>query len=427
MRMVFFITLFVYSVARAEAPAATLEVCSSCSYTSVQAAVDAAPSEATVRVHAGTYIEAPILIKRSLTLTGDPGAILDGGGKNQIVVVQKADHVRITGFTLQNGGASYTAELAGVRVIESNDCWISGNRLLNTTYGVYLENSHSCHVEDNIIAGHAVSESSGGNGVHVWYGDHHIVRHNRLSGHRDGIYLEFTNGTRIAYNRSTTNIRYGLHFMQSNDTIYENNDFTGNGAGVAVMYSRRIRMVGNRFHDNTGPSAYGLLLKEVMDSDISRNQFDRNTVGIFMEGSNRSRFNENLFRQNGWALKIMGDCENNRFEENDFLANSFEVTTNADHSWNTFDHNYWSQYDGYDLNRDGIGDLPHRPVSLSSILLERTEASYFLMNSFFFTVLDQVERGLPGLIPEPLKDEHPKMRTLKNWTAPPIAGFGGEE
>lgn len=424
--MTFFFIALIFSLARAESGPATYEVCASCAYTSIQAAVDAAPANSVVHVQAGAYNETPIVIKRPLSLQGEPGAIIDGEGKNQIVVIQKADHVRVSGFTLQHGGSSYTAEIAGVRVIESSDCSISGNRLLDTTYGVYLENSHSCRIEDNVIAGHALSESSGGNAIHIWYGDHHLVRHNVLSGHRDGVYLEFTNGTRITDNRSTANIRYGLHFMQSNDTVYENNDFAGNGAGVAVMYSRRIRMVGNRFHENTGPAAYGLLLKEVMDSEISQNQFDRDTVGIFMEGSNRSRFRENLFRHNGWALKIMGDCEENRFEDNDFNANTFEVATNADHSWNSFDHNYWSQYDGYDLNRDGFGDIPHRPVSLSSILLERTDSSYFLMNSFFFTVLDQVERALPGLIPEPLKDEHPRMRPVKAWPAVQVVGFGGE-
>ena len=129
-----------------------------------------------------------------------------------------------------------------------------------------------------------------------------------------------------------------------------------------------------------------------------------------MEGSNRSRFEGNRFQDNGWALRIMSDCESNEFTGNSFLGNSFEVSTNGDRSENVFRKNYWSHYEGYDLNHDGLGDIPHRPVSLSSVILERVDSSYVLLHSLLFQLLDTVERVLPQMIPEPLKDEAPLMQ-----------------
>ena len=111
----------------------------------------------------------------------------------------------------------------------------------------------------------------------------------------------------------------------------------------------------------------------------------------------------------GWALRIMGDCEGNEFEKNDFIQNAFDVTTNSSQSANLFKGNYWSHYSGYDLDRNGVGDVPYRPVSLSSVVLEQIDSSYVLLNSFLFSVLDQVERALPSMTPEPLKDEEPAM------------------
>lgn len=397
------------------ASAATFEVCATCAYTTIHQAVEAAPPDSRIHIQKGVYKEDEILVTKPLTFDGEDGAILDGDGRNQILTIVRTDNVRIQGLTIQNTGTSYVRELAGVRVIESSNCSISHNRFIDTTYAVYLENAKNCLVEDNLISGHTVSETAGGNGIHVWYGESHLISRNKINGHRDGIYLEFAKGSRIIANISQENIRYGLHFMSSNETTYENNEFLNNGAGVAVMYSRKIKMFGNRFHHNLGPAAYGLLMKDVFESEVSGNEFTANTVGIFIEGSNRSKFENNLFRKNGWALRIMGDCENNQFNRNDFVANTFEVTTNADHSWNVFAQNYWGQYEGYDLDRNGIGDIPHRPVSLSSIILERTDSSYILMNSFFFAVMDKVERALPGLIPEPLKDEQPAMRPIKVW------------
>lgn len=386
-----------------------IEVCAGCQYTSLKAAITAAAVGATVKVKEGTYKESEILIDKTLSLVTEGKVIVDAGGQGHAFVLFKTKNVSISGFTIQNTGMSYTKELSGVRVIESKDCNITSNTFLNTTYAVYLENSEACLVADNLIAGHAVDEVSGGNGVHVWYGGSHKIERNQISGHRDGIYLEFATGTQIRENRVKQNVRYGLHFMFSSKTQYHKNIFTENGAGVAVMYSRQIKMYDNKFIGNTGPAAYGLLLKEIQESEIFNNEFKKNTVAIYMEGSNRSSFQKNEISDNGWALRIMGDCENNSFTQNNFIGNTFDVTTNSDHNWNSLNENYWSQYDGYDLNRDGYGDKPYRAVSLSSVILEKIDSSYILMNSFFFNLMDQVERALPNLTPESIKDEKPLM------------------
>lgn len=318
----------------------------------------------------------------------------------------------MSGFTIQNTGLSYTEELSGVRLIESEDCHIFNNHFINTTYGVYLENSKNCHIKNNNFEGLTKDEVSGGNGIHIWYGSNHFITDNKIHKHRDGIYLEFSTNNRIEKNTVENNLRYGLHFMSSSLTQCQKNMFKNNEAGVAIMYSKNIRMENNYFSENGGSSSYGLLLKEVFDSQIKNNNFTENTAALYMEGTNRSQFENNLISSNGWALKIMGSCEANEFTHNDFIANTFDISTNTNQNWNTFKNNYWSQYDGYDLNRDGIRDKPYRPVSLSSLILAQVDSSYILINSFFFTLIDQIERALPILIPELLKDESPLMKPL---------------
>jgi len=385
-------------------------VCPTCEWKNIREAIRAAPAASVILIKSGEYKEGELLIEKPLSLMGEGEVTLDGEGKNQIITIKNTSGVVIMGLTIQNTGMSYTQELAGIRVIESKNVLIRKNKFLNTTYGVYLENSESAQVAENEFRGQARDEVSGGNGIHIWYGSGHLLERNQITGHRDGIYLEFSTENKIRSNDVRRNLRYGLHFMSSHRTEYQRNHFSENGAGVAVMYSRDIKMFENRFIQNTGPSAYGLLLKEVHSSEIYENDFVGNTVAIYMEGSNRSLFYQNVISSNGWALRIMGDCENNEFTHNDFVQNTFDVTTNANHSWNIFRENYWSQYEGYDLNQDGIGDKPYRPVSLSSVIMEKVESSYILMNSFFFSLIDQVERALPTLTPEPLKDEFPLMK-----------------
>ncbi len=394
-----------------------LSVCDSgCDARTPQQAVQNAPVGAKIVITGGTYrMEEPLRIERALTIEGRGWPVLEGAGGSDVIVITAAD-VRIEGLEVRDSGVSYLHELAAIRVEGTSGCRIIGNRLLNNAYGVYLGNAESCVVSGNEIQGAFRSESEAGNGIHSWQGRHHTIEGNRIRGHRDGIYLEFTNDSAIAQNDVRENIRYGLHFMTSHRNVYRQNRFEQNGAGVAVMYSRDVTMQSNVFANNRGTAAYGLLLKDIGAGDIRGNRFEDNTFGVYMEGTNRSTFSGNAFTHNGFGLRVFGDCDDNRFFHNTFQGNTFDVTTNSSRNPNRFEENYWSQYEGYDLNGDGIGDVPHRPVSLSSVLVERLDTTYVLMKSPLFLLLDQIEQAFPMLIPEPLKDDRPLMRP---WVALP--------
>ena len=216
----------------------------------------------------------------------------------------------------------------------------------------------------------------------------------------------------IISNVSHGNLRYGLHFMFSDDDAYHHNTFEDNGAGVAVMYSKNINMTGNFFRYNWGPTSYGLLLKDINYSLITGNQFIGNTVGIQMENANKLRIEGNNFSRNGWAMRLMGNCESDTITRNSFMGNSFDLATNSSGTgnFNVLAENYWDKYKGYDLNRDRIGDVPYRPVSLFSMFVENVPPAVVLLNSFLINLLDEVERKLPSLIPVTLIDARPMMK-----------------
>lgn len=172
-------------------------------------------------------------------------------------------------------------------------------------------------------------------------------------------------------------------------------------------------MEGNYFEKNWGPSAYGILLKDISDSYIIHNTFYRNTVGIHLEGTSRIDIRKNSFRENGWALKVQASCEDNDFSYNNFTGNSFDVATNGTMMLNKFDNNYWDKYEGYDINKDGIGDIPYHPVSMYSMITEQNPSALMLMRSFTVQLLDKAEKAIPGLTPELLVDNTPLMRSVK--------------
>ena len=191
------------------------------------------------------------------------------------------------------------------------------------------------------------------------------------------------------------------------------NTFRNNGAGVAVMYSKKVIMENNHFEENWGPSAYGILLKEITDSYITHNTFLKNTVGIYMEGTSRMEIQKNTFKNNGWAIKVQASCDDNNFHHNNFHGNSFDVATNGTMMLNKFYNNYWDKYEGYDINKDGIGDVPYHPVSMYAMIVEQNPNTLILMRSFMVSLLDKAEKAIPSLTPENLVDDKPLIKPNK--------------
>ena len=359
-------------------------------------------------VRPGVYREPTIVVSRRVTIAGDSGAVLDGEDRHAIMVIA-ADDVTVRGLTFRRTGTSHLEDRAALLAREVRNCVIEGNILTDTYFGIYLQHVRACAVTDNRLTGIKRDGSSGGNGIHVWQSDSVRIERNTIRSHRDGIYFEFVKHGEVRLNLSERNQRYGLHFMFSDDCSYVGNTFQHNESGVAVMYTRRVRMTGNTFAHNWGSAAYGLLLKEISDSEIRDNTFRENTVGLYLEGANRNLVDENRFESNGWALRLLANSQENRLTGNTFAGNSFDVGTNSRQNFSTFSGNVWDRYRGYDLDRDGFGDVPFAPVRLFSLVVEQTPPALILIRSFIVDLLDFAERVMPMLTPQTLVDERPRM------------------
>lgn len=365
----------------------------------------------TIQVDKGTYYEQNIIIDKPVVLVGIGRPVLDGEKKFEIISV-KADHVTIDGFAFQHTGVSAINDFAAIKIYNRKYVCILNNIIYDAFFGIYSQYGTSCIIKNNRLTGAAVDEQHSGNGIHCWKSDSMQIIANTVEGHRDGIYFEFVTNSIIWRNKSFKNLRYGLHFMFSNDDAYVNNIFSDNGAGVAVMFSHGVKMFNNYFEKNWGDAAYGILLKEINDSYISGNHFEKNTIAIYAEGANRIEAEKNIFSNNGWAIRIQASCTDFKMKFNNFIGNTFDVATNGSLVLNSFDNNYWDKYDGYDLNRDGIGDVCYRPVSVYSMIAEQNPAAMTLFRSFITGLLDKTEKLMPTLIPENLKDNSPFMKPL---------------
>ncbi len=368
-----------------------------------------------VRVHKGWYCEGTIVVDKAIQLIADGDVTVDGADSCEVIVVT-SNNVTIRGFTICHTGDSYIYERSGIRLKFVEGCVIDANTILCCSYGIYSAKSKHNTISNNFIQSNANSESASGNGIHCWYCDDYLIRNNVVDQHRDGIYLEFTTNTRVMNNESKGNIRYGLHFMFSHHNEYQQNRFHHNGSGVAVMYTHDILMKDNVFEDNLGDASYALLLKEISHATICNNVFKGNSSGIYAESGGSMHIYRNNFISNGWAMRLMASSVDNLIDSNNFSSNSFDVATNDYTAYSTFHGNYWDRYTGYDLDKNGVGDVPFRPVRLFSTIVEQNSPAMLLLHSFFVSLLDLAESIFPTVTPATMQDDAPSMKPLRTFS-----------
>ena len=388
--------------------ASVIKVCERCNHIDLLKAIASSRPYDTIIISGGFYEVENVIIKHPLVILGEKDATIKSKSGDEVFTVL-ADSTTISGLTIRDVTTSYMKERSGIRIKRANHFTISNNILIDCFFGIYIEHGTHGEIYNNELRGNATTEAESGNGIHAWYSDYLEIYDNTVMGHRDGIYFEFVNDSKIINNHSEKNKRYGLHFMFSNDDSYQDNTFLNNGVGVAVMFSRRIEMRRNVFEKNWGRSAYGLLLKEIYDAEILNNKFKENTIGIFVEGSNRINYHFNDFNRNGWALKFSGGCEDNEISQNNFIDNSLDLVVNTKLSSNRFYKNYWSEYSGYDLDKDQLGDVPHYPVKLFSYVLDKAPEAIVLMRSLFVDIINFSEKISPVFTPKDVMDDSPLM------------------
>lgn len=382
-------------------------------FSSIQKAVNAARAGDTIQIQPGTYHE-QIVLDRQLTLAGTGKPLVRGTGKGSVIEVQ-ADGCVITGLRIENSGGDLTREDSGI-LIRSQGNQISDNELRDILFGIYLYHSHHNTIRNNVIAGRQNLETgSRGAGLHIWNSAENIVEDNSITETRDGMYFQYAPGNRVHRNR-VFKVRYGLHYMYADDNEFTDNSFTGNVAGAAMMYSKGIRFRRNAFAHNRGFSSFGILFQDCEGIEAENNYIIDNAVGIFMEAVRDSRFHHNVIAENDLALHIFSSSDRNLFTQNNFIENLSPLHLIGRQSTTRWQENgqgnFWSDYDGYDLNEDGIGDVPHKVQNVFEYLEGNFPRLRLFLSSAAAQSLATAEKTFPVIKGSEETDAAPLMKAV---------------
>jgi nitrous oxidase accessory protein len=355
----------------------------------------------------------PLRVGAGVTLSGPREAVLAGG---DTVVTLAGEGAALVGVTVEGSGARFDRLDAAV-FVTADGARVEDVAIRGALFGIRAERASHLVIRGNQIRG-SPERPFGlrGDGIRLWEVRDTLVADNRLSHGRD-LVAWYAPGNRFEGNR-VEHGRYGIHFMYSHDNRVERNRFADDVVGVFVMYSRRIVLEGNQLLRSGGAAGIALGLKDAGDVQVRSNSFVANTTGVFIDTSSGSpgehnRFEANEFRFHDRAVLFHGPTDRNHFSGNRFGDNrvDVEVDGRSDARAALFRGNEWDGYVGYDLDGDGVGDVPHQPRSLAGEWIARIPALAFFRGTAALAAVEWLGRALPLFASAPLLvDPAPQLR-----------------
>ncbi len=384
--------------------------------TSLQEVLDGASPGAAFCLAPGVY-PAPLRIPSGVSLWGPRSAVVRSSGQGTTVQLE-GQGARLLGLTVDGSGNRFDTLDAAVRV-QGDEAVVEGVSVRDATFGILVNRSHRVVLRGNHVVGTGgPALGMRGDAIRLWETRDSLVEGNHVEGSRD-LVVWYSSGNRVLRN-TVRGGRYGTHFMHSHGNLVEDNRYLGNEVGIFVMYSRDITLRRNLLADATGAAGMGLGLKESGNITAVGNQLLHNTVGLYLDSSPLQVEDANLFEGNLFRLGETGVVFHSSPRRNTFRGNSFrdnhdpvQVEGGGDALAITWHGNDFDDYAGYDLDEDGVGDVPHELRSLSGELVAHYPELAFFRGSPTLALVRAAGELLPLFAPRTLlRDEAPRMRAL---------------
>ena len=378
----------------------------------LQAWLDTALPGTTLRLPPGKY-RGPAIINKPLTVEGNGKVVVDAGGRGTVLTI-KADRVTIRGLTLRGSGDSHDT-IDGAIMAEGKELLIENNVLEDVLFGISLHKTTDSIVRGNRIRSRPVDSAERGDGMRLWYSTGNRIENNDIAQMRD---LTVSNSPRNRFTGNTIHdSRRAFNFLFSHRSIVEGNLLDKNSTGVISLNSEGMVIRNNRILHAMDASGVGIALKETSAALIYGNEIVHCAHGIMadspMDPINRIVFVNNIIAHNVTGIYFYGAKGGHIAINNTFKSNLWPVTIIGDGDpmndfwWG----NSWDNYEGFDLDGDGLGDKPHELYAWADRIWMDTPSATFFRSTPVLELLDFLERLAPFSSPSLiLRDTAPRLR-----------------
>ena len=381
----------------------------------LQDAIDNAQKGSKLELPAGVY-KGNIVINKPLIIDGkNQKAIIEGDGNGTVIKI-KSSFVTIKNLTIRHSGAEHERVDAGVSLAKVRHCNVINCHLEDVLFGIDLQQTDESNISQNYITSKPFELGLRGDAIRLWYSTDNTLQGNHITKSRDFV-IWYSHGNLIEKNYGEYG-RYSLHFMYTGKNIVKDNEFVHNSVGIFFMYSKDTIATGNIVRNSMGTTGLGIGLKDSSNYTIKDNTIIYCARGLYIDRSpfepdtvNHIENNNILYNSEGvhfHSLSLHNIFKGNIIKGNiDTVINDSYNTRVTENVW---DGNYWDDYEGFDKDKDGVGDTPHNLYYYADKLWLLNPNVKFFYGSPVISILNFLAKLAP--ISEPVKlltDKHPKM------------------
>ena len=381
----------------------------------LQEAIDHAKAGSRLELPAGIY-RGNIVINKPLIIDGkDQKAVIEGDGNGTVITIT-ASGVTVKNVIIRHSGEEHERVDAGVALQKVEQCTVENCKIVDCLFGIDMVQVSRSEINGNYIESKPFALGLRGDGVRLWYSNDNHLSGNHLYKSRDFV-VWYSHGNLIEKNLGEYG-RYSLHFMYTGRNIVKNNVYKHNSVGIFFMYSQDTTATGNLIENSLGTTGLGIGMKDASNFVLKDNTIIYCARGLFIDRSPFEPDTVNVIENN----RIIYNSEgihfhslslHNRFVNNIFKGNIENVINdsyNTKVTENYFDGNYWDDYEGFDKNRDGVGDGAYNYYAYADKVWLLNPNVKFFYGSPVISILNFLAKLAP--FSEPvllLSDKHPKM------------------
>lgn len=381
----------------------------------LQEAIDNAPKGAVIELGPGEY-QGNIVINKPLTIDGkDQRARIVGDGTASVITI-RSSNVVLKNLTIEGSGDSHEKIDSAIVAYDANHLSIENNHIRDALFGIDLQQVNRSKIVDNYITSKPYDLGLRGDGIRLWYAHDNIILGNTLHKSRD-LVIWYSSGNIIEKNLGEYG-RYSLHFMYAGKNMVRENIFQYNSVGIFFMYSNGTTAIGNTVRNSIGAFGVGLGMKDASNFTILDNDIIYNARGIYIDQSPFQPDTVNVYERNNIlynssGIEFQGVRERSIFTHNTIKGN-MEAVVNSD-THNRLDimrwkNNYWDTYEGFDRDKDGVGDIPFTHYAYADKLWLYNPNIKFFYGSVVMDLLNFLAKMAPFSEPDLLvTDREPLM------------------
>ncbi len=383
------------------------------SYATINDALKKATDGDLIEVKTGKYNE-KLEIQKSIHLKGINNPVITVE-KGRIIDISTSGVV-IEGFTLKYSGSNLSPTDTAIYVNNgAKNVIIRNNKLLDVMFGIWSVQEHdkdnNIKIKNNIIRGiERLERNSRGNCINFTGVKNSEITNNKLSYCRDGVYMELCHDAKVIGNNISES-RYSIHTMWVDRGIFNDNTVYKNLVGLAIMYTKDTQVKSNL---SFGNQTIGIVLIQTLRTLIKDNIVIANSKGIYINNCESNKIISNLFMNSNIGLHSSGSGRN-VISQNSFIRNEGQVKFAATKN-QQWDNNYWSDYLGWDMTGDDVGDTPYESNSVVDYIFWKYPMAKILYASPALQTLWLLEKQFPSFKVPRVVDTKPSMKPFhKNW------------